>query len=78
MEYRNLGRSGLMVSALSLGGMTWGGEGLFAAIGSAGVDAATRQVDMAMAAGVNTIDTAYVSAAVTARAETVSGKAPNA
>ena len=60
MEYRNLGRSGLMVSTLSLGGMTWGGEGLFAAIGSAGVDAATRQVDMAMAAGVNTIDTADV------------------
>lgn len=60
MDYRNLGRSGLMVSTLSLGGMTWGGEGLFAAIGSAGVDDAMRQLDMAIDAGVNTIDTADV------------------
>lgn len=60
MEYRRLGRSGLMVSALSLGGMTWGGEGLFAAIGSVGVEDAARQVDMAIDAGVNLIDTADV------------------
>ena len=30
MEYRQLGRSGLKVSALTLGTMTFGGRGMFA------------------------------------------------
>jgi aryl-alcohol dehydrogenase-like predicted oxidoreductase len=60
MDYRRLGRSGLMVSTLTLGSMTWGGEGRFAAIGSAGVAEARRQLDMAMDAGVNVVDTADV------------------
>src|SRR5919109_4703648 len=34
MEYRQLGRSGLRVSALTLGTMTFGGKGSFAAVGS--------------------------------------------
>jgi aryl-alcohol dehydrogenase-like predicted oxidoreductase len=60
MQYRNLGRSGLMVSTLTLGTMTWGGDGVFSAVGSAGADEASRQLDMAMDAGVNILDTADV------------------
>ena len=33
MEYRLLGRSGLKISALTLGTMTFGGEGFFAKAG---------------------------------------------
>jgi len=60
MDYRQLGRSGLRVSALTLGTMTFGGGGSFAKVGSTGVDGARRQVDMALDAGVNLIDTADV------------------
>ena len=60
MEYRLIGRSGLMVSSLTLGAMTWGGEGVFSTIGSAGVDEARRQLDMALDAGVNIVDTADI------------------
>jgi aryl-alcohol dehydrogenase-like predicted oxidoreductase len=60
MEYRQLGRSGLRVSALTLGTMTFGGEGNFAKVGDTGVEGARRQVDMALDAGVNMIDTADV------------------
>jgi aryl-alcohol dehydrogenase-like predicted oxidoreductase len=58
MEYRQLGRSGLRVSALTLGTMTFAGKGDFGALGSTGVDDARRQVDMALDAGVNLFDTA--------------------
>jgi aryl-alcohol dehydrogenase-like predicted oxidoreductase len=60
MEYRQLGRSGLRVSALTLGTMTFGGRGNFGAVGSTDVTAARRQVDMCLDAGVNLIDTADV------------------
>ena len=60
MEYRQLGRSGLRVSALTLGTMTFGGSGNFANVGSTGVDGARRQIDMCLDAGVNLIDTADV------------------
>jgi aryl-alcohol dehydrogenase-like predicted oxidoreductase len=40
--------------------MTFGGEGNFAKVGSTGVDGARRQIDMALDAGVNLIDTADV------------------
>jgi aryl-alcohol dehydrogenase-like predicted oxidoreductase len=40
--------------------MTFGGEGNFAKVGSTGVEGARRQVDMALDAGVNLIDTADV------------------
>jgi aryl-alcohol dehydrogenase-like predicted oxidoreductase len=60
MEYRTLGRSGLRVSALSMGTMTFGGKGNFANVGDTGVDEARRQVDMCLDAGVNLIDTADV------------------
>jgi aryl-alcohol dehydrogenase-like predicted oxidoreductase len=60
MEYRQLGRSGLRVSALTLGTMTFGGHGGFAAVGSTDVEGARRQVDMCLDAGINLIDTADV------------------
>jgi aryl-alcohol dehydrogenase-like predicted oxidoreductase len=60
MEYRQLGSSGLRVSALTLGTMTFGGRDNFAAVGSTDVAAATRQVDLCLDRGVNFIDTANV------------------
>src|SRR6202522_3845891 len=60
MEYRQLGRSGLRVSALTLGTMTFGGRGGFAAVGATDVEGARRQVDLCLDAGVNLIDTADV------------------
>jgi aryl-alcohol dehydrogenase-like predicted oxidoreductase len=60
MEYRQLGRSGLRVSVLTLGTMTFGGRGGFRAVGATDVDGARRQVDMCLDAGVNLFDTADV------------------
>src|SRR5215211_2889558 len=60
MEYRQLGRSGLRVSTLTLGTMTFGGGGKFANVGSTDVDGARRQVDMCLDAGINLFDTADV------------------
>jgi aryl-alcohol dehydrogenase-like predicted oxidoreductase len=58
MEYRRLGRSGLYVSAMTLGTMTFGGRGDFGMVGSTDVATATRQVDACLDAGVNLFDTA--------------------
>jgi aryl-alcohol dehydrogenase-like predicted oxidoreductase len=60
MEYRQLGRSGLKVSTLTLGTMGFGGGGKFAKVGNAQVDEAREQVDLVLEAGVNLIDTADV------------------
>ena len=60
MEYRQLGRSGLRVSALTLGTMTFGGRGIFANVGTTDVKLARRQVDQCIDAGVNLVDTADV------------------
>ena len=60
MEHRQLGHSGLRVSALSLGTMTFGGRGNFAAVGATDVAGAARQIDMALDAGIDLIDTADV------------------
>lgn len=58
MEYRSLGRSGLKVSTLTLGTMTFGGRGKFAAVGGTDVAEARRIVDICLEAGVNLVDTA--------------------
>ncbi|MBB2900350.1 aryl-alcohol dehydrogenase-like predicted oxidoreductase [Kineococcus radiotolerans] len=58
MEYRRLGRSGLRVSTITMGTMTFGGRGGFAAVGNTDVAQARRQVDLALDAGVNLFDTA--------------------
>jgi aryl-alcohol dehydrogenase-like predicted oxidoreductase len=60
MEYRQLGRSGLKVSNITLGTMTMGGKGNFAKVGNVGIDEARRQIDLCLYAGVNLIDTANV------------------
>jgi aryl-alcohol dehydrogenase-like predicted oxidoreductase len=60
MRYRQLGASGLRVSVLTMGTMTFGGTGGFASVGSTDVEEARRQVDRCLEAGVNLIDTANV------------------
>jgi aryl-alcohol dehydrogenase-like predicted oxidoreductase len=60
MHYRLLGRSGLKVSTLTLGTMTFGGQGPFAKTGNTDVAGARRMVDMALDAGVNLFDTADI------------------
>jgi aryl-alcohol dehydrogenase-like predicted oxidoreductase len=72
MELRPLGRSGLSVSALTLGTMTFGGEGQFASVGSTDVAGARRQIDMCLDAGVNLIDTADIYS--TGRSEEIVGE----
>src|SRR6476620_3436529 len=46
MEYRQLGRSGLKVSTVTLGTMTMGGKGKFASVGEVCLDEERRQIDM--------------------------------
>ena len=60
MEYRQLGRSGLKISVLTMGTMTMGGKGGFAKVGNVGLDEARRQIDLCLDAGVNLIDTADI------------------
>ena len=61
MEFRQLGRSGLKVPALSFGTGTFGGgTEFFRAWGSSDVAEATRLVDICLEAGVNLFDTADV------------------
>ncbi|MDA8035118.1 MAG: aldo/keto reductase [Actinomycetota bacterium] len=63
MDYRQLGRSGLRVSALTIGTMTFGGRGAFANTGSTDLAGARRQLDRCFEAGVNLVDTADVYSA---------------
>ncbi len=60
MEYRLLGNTGLKVSALSFGVMTFGGEGAFKDAGNTQVDEAKQFVDVCIDAGVNLFDTADI------------------
>jgi aryl-alcohol dehydrogenase-like predicted oxidoreductase len=60
MEYRQLGRSGLRVSVMALGTMTFGGRGGFANVGNTDVEQARRLVGLCLERGVNLIDTADV------------------
>ncbi len=58
MRYRQLGASGLRVSCLGLGTASFGVADPGAKSGAVDVAAARRQVDMALEAGVNLVDTA--------------------
>lgn len=60
MRYRPLGRTGLHVSELCLGTMTFGGKGMFEAIGELGAAEAEAIVGTSLDSGVNFIDTADV------------------
>ena len=62
MKYNALGRSGLMVSEIGLGSMTWGSQNTLAE--------AKRQLDHAVGEGVNFIDTAEMYPTTPRRAET--------
>jgi len=72
VEYRQLGHTGLRVSALALGTMTFGGRGDFAMVGETEVDDARRIVDRSLEAGINFIDTADVYSA--GRSEEIVGE----
>ena len=60
MKYRLLGRTGMYVSEICLGTMTYGGKGFWIAIGQMPQDAVNTHVKMAWDAGVNFFDTANV------------------
>ncbi|MEO3405022.1 aldo/keto reductase [Mucilaginibacter sp. CAU 1740] len=63
MEYRLLGRSGLKVSNITLGTMTFGGSGAFAKVGSNDRELARSIINRSIEMGVNLIDTANMYSA---------------
>jgi len=74
MRFNKLGRSGLIVSELCLGTMTFGGqEGMWGRIGQLQQDEADALVKAALDAGINFIDTANVYAE--GRSEAILGQA---
>jgi len=74
MEYRQLGCSGFKVPVLTLGTGTFGGSNeFFKAWGGSGVEEATRLVDIALDAGLNSFDSADVYSS--GLAEEILGKA---
>lgn len=73
MEYRLLGNTGLKVSTLCFGTMTFGGEGPFKLAGDTQVEEAKQFVDECIDAGVNIFDTADIYS--TGKSEEVLGKA---
>jgi len=74
MRYRKLGNTGLFVSELCLGTMTFGGEGqLWSQIGDLQQADAERLVASALEAGINFIDTADVYSE--GRSEVITGQA---
>jgi aryl-alcohol dehydrogenase-like predicted oxidoreductase len=60
MRYNQLGRTGLYVSELCLGAMTFGGKGFWEAIGKLGAKEVETLLGTSFDAGVNFIDTADV------------------
>ncbi len=60
MKYNLLGNTGLKVSELCLGAMTFGGKGFWTAIGTLGQQAVDGIVGRSVDAGINFIDTANV------------------
>lgn len=60
MKYHNLGNTGLLVSELCLGTMTFGGRGFWSAIGQLEQDKVDELVKRSFDAGINFIDTANV------------------
>ena len=75
MRYKKLGNTGLFVSQLCLGAMTFGGgtEGIWASVGNLQQDDVDAMVRQAVDAGINFIDTADVYGA--GRSEEMVGQA---
>ena len=74
MRYNRFGQTGLFVSELCLGTMTFGGsDGLWGQIGMLGQEEAERLVARSLEAGINFIDTADVYAG--GRSEEITGQA---
>ena len=74
MRYRKFGRTGLFVSELCLGTMTFGGQdGMWRQIGDLGQAEADRLVGQALEQGINFIDTADIYS--DGRSETMVGRA---
>ena len=60
MRYRKLGRTGLAVSEICLGTMTFGGDGIWKVIGALEQETVTKLVKSAFDKGVTFIDTANI------------------
>jgi aryl-alcohol dehydrogenase-like predicted oxidoreductase len=60
MQYNTLGKTGVLVSELCLGAMTFGGKGFWTAIGKLPQEEVTNLVQIALESGINFIDTANV------------------
>src|SRR5215470_4459245 len=60
MQYTTLGHTGLLVSRLSLGTMTFSGQGVYKVIGSVDPKGADELVKAAIESGINLFDTADV------------------
>ena len=60
MKYNQLGKTGVLVSELCLGTMTFGGKGFWVPIGEVPQNEATQIVKSSVDAGINFIDTANV------------------
>jgi len=60
MRYRLLGRTGVYVSEMCLGAMTFGGKGFWEVVGTLGATEVEALIGTALDAGVNMIDTADV------------------
>ena len=75
MKLKPLGRTGLFVSELCLGTMTFGGDdaGIWGKIGRLQQDESERIIGAAVDAGINLIDTADVYAG--GRSEEITGQA---
>jgi len=73
MKYRQLGKTGVLLSELCFGTMTFGGKGYWKAIGQLPEDEVTQLVKTAIGNGINFFDTA--NAYSEGLAETLFGKA---
>jgi aryl-alcohol dehydrogenase-like predicted oxidoreductase len=73
MEFRFLGRTGLQVSTMTFGTMTFGGLGRFAHCGATQGDEAVEQIRLCLEAGVSLFDTADVYSQ--GRSEEILGRA---
>lgn len=63
MKYNQLGNTGLFVSEICLGTMTFGGQGMFKVVGEVDQKGATALVSRSLETGVNIFDTADVYSA---------------